>query len=82
MSYATLDRHAQELVDSLGPDVEERLQSLERDVALMLIRHEGQLRRSHSLYRHVIDELELAKSANRGLLQQLREFRVAKRAGG
>lgn len=82
MSYATLDRHAQELVDSLGPDAEERLRSLESAVERMLMRHESQLRQSRSLYRHVVDELELARSANRGLLQQLREFRVAKRMGG
>lgn len=76
MSYATLDRHAQELVDDLGPDAEERLRMLETDVQRMLIRHEDQLSRSRSLYRHVIDELELARAANRGLIQQLREYRV------
>lgn len=76
MSYATLDRHAQEILGEMTASTEEQLASLESATAQMMNRHEDQLRRSRSLYQHVVDELELARAANRGLLEELRECRV------
>jgi hypothetical protein len=79
MAYATLDRHAQELVDYLTPSTEEQLSSLEAATELMRRRHQDQLRRFRELWRLASDELEVQRAANRGLLEALRECRATQR---
>lgn len=71
------------VAQNLGPIFQRQKNDTDSLVPLpdsMMIRHEDQLRRSRSLYQHVVDELELARAANRGLLATLREMRVAARA--